>query len=216
MNKDTRRWMLATLAAASLCGGLTACAPLIVGGAMVTGSMLALDRRTSGAQLEDEGIELRCSSRLHDAVGGRGHINITSYNRQVLVTGEVSTEQDRQLAEQIVLRVENVRGIVNELAVMPVSSLTQRSSDALITGQVKAAFVDARELSANTFKVVTERGVTYLMGRVTQAEAAKATELTRTISGVQKVLRMFEYLSDEEVRQLMVPPQTPHSAPKKP
>jgi osmotically-inducible protein OsmY len=175
---------------------------------MVGGSMMAIDRRTSGAQVEDEGIELRGALRLHDALGDRGHLNITSYNRQVLLTGEVPNDKDRQLAEQVVSKVENVRGIVNELAVSGNSSLTQRSSDAIITGRVKAAFVDAKDLSANTFKVVTERGTTYLMGRVTQAEATRATEIARSTSGVQKVVRIFEYLSDEDLRNLLVKPAT--------
>ena len=177
---------------------------------------MATDRRTSGAQVEDEGIELRGMSRVNDALGERGHINITSYNRQVLLTGEVPNAQDRQLVEQIMAKVENVRGIVNELGVMGTASLTQRSSDAIITGRIKAAFVDAKDLSTNTFKVVTERGVTYLMGRVTQAEASRATDVARSTSGVQKVVRIFEYLSDDELRHLLVPPAQPGPATKLP
>ncbi len=216
MKSNTQFWLVSSLAVASLCSSLTACAPLLVGGAMVGGSMMAVDRRTSGAQVEDEGIELRGAIRLNDALGARSHLNITSYNRQVLLTGEVPNDKDRQLAEQIVGKVENVRGIVNELAVSGNSSLTQRSSDTIITGRIKAAFVDAKDLSANTFKVVTERGTTYLMGRVTQAEATRATEIARSVSGVQKVVRIFEYLSDDEVRNLLVPPAKPDTATKAP
>lgn len=216
MKSSTRQWLFGTLAAASLCCTLTACAPLLVGGAVVGGSMMVVDRRTSGAQLEDEGIELRGMSRVNDALGERGHINITSYNRQVLLTGEVPNAQDRQWVEQIMAKVENVRGIVNELAVMGSASLTQRSSDAIITGRIKAAFVDAKDLSTNTFKVVTERGVTYLMGRVTQAEASRATDVARSTSGVQKVVRIFEYLSDDELRHLLVQPAQPSPATKLP
>ncbi len=208
MKSDKRSWIVATLALASLSSSLSGCAPLLVGGAMVGGSMMAIDRRTSGTQVEDEGIELRGALRLHDAFGDRGHLNITSYNRQVLLTGEVPTDKDRQLAEQVMAKVENVRGMVNELAVAGNSSLTQRSSDAITTGRVKAAFVDAKGLSVNAFKVVTERGTTYLMGRVTQAEASRATELARSTSGVQKVVRMFEYLNDQELRNLLVKPAT--------
>lgn len=207
MKTQSHPWVLRALAVAAVCGALNACAPILVGGAMVGGALVVTDRRTSGAQLEDEGIELRAGSRLRDALGERGHVSVTSYNRQVLLTGEVATAQDKQLAEQVVAKVENVRGTVNELGVMGASSLTQRSSDALTTGKVKAALVDAKDLSANVFKVVTERGTTYLMGRVTQAEATRASDIARGVSGVQKVVRIFEYLTDEEIRQLSTPPK---------
>ena len=160
----------------------------------------------AGAQLEDEGIELRAAARIRENLGDRVHINITSYNRQVLLTGEVPSAQDKQLAEQVVSRVENVRAIVNELGVMGNSSFTQRSSDSLITGKVKAALVDARDLYASAFKVVTERGVTYLMGRVTQREADRGTDIARSTSGVQKVVRMFEIISEEELRAMLPKP----------
>lgn len=201
MKSTTQRHVMRVLALTALCASLNACAPLVVGGA-VMGGMVATDRRTSGAQLEDEGIELRAISRLRDALGERGHVNVTSYNRQALLTGEVASEKDKQLAEQVVAKIENVRGTVNELGIMGASSLTSRSSDALITGRVKASFVDAKALSANAFKVVTERGTVYLMGRVTQAEAAKASDIARSVGGVQRVVRIFEYLSADEIRQL--------------
>lgn len=211
MKSIIRPSLLSMVTIATLCSMLSACAPLLVGTAVVGGTLVATDRRTSGAQLEDEGIELRGTSRVRDAIGDRGHVNITSYNRQVLLTGEVPSAQDKQLVEQVVSKVENVRGIVNELGIMGSSSLTQRSSDALITGRVKAAFVDTKDLSANVIKVVTERGTTYLMGRVTQAEATRATEVTRSTGGVQKVVRIFEYLTDEDVRQLQAPTTKPAS-----
>lgn len=189
--------------ATALSGALSACVPLVVGGSFLGGTLLATDRRTSGAQLEDQGIELRASNRLRDNLGDRGHINITSYNRQVLLTGEVPTESDRKLAEQVVSGVDNVRSIVNELVVSGNSALTQRSSDTLITGQVKAAMVDAKDIYPTAFKVVTERGVVYLMGRVTQREADRATEVTRGVSGVQKVVRVLEIISEEELQRLL-------------
>ncbi|MES2943046.1 MAG: BON domain-containing protein [Pseudomonadota bacterium] len=191
--------MLSVLGLVILSGFLTACVPLVVGGAVGGGALVASDRRTSGTQLEDEGIELRALSRLRGEVGDRSHINLTSYNRQVLLTGEVATEQDKQLIEQIVSRVENVNAIVNELAVMGNSNLTQRSSDALVTGRVKAMLVDAKDLQANSFKVVTERGTTYLMGRVTQQEADRATEVVRGTPGVLKVVRMLEIITPAEL-----------------
>ena len=184
-----------------LAGSLSACAPLILGGAAI-GAVMVYDRRTSGAQVEDEGIELRGASALRQAVGERGHVNITSYNRQVLLTGEVPNEQARQNAEQVVSKVDNVKGIVNELAVMSNTTLAQRSNDTLITGKVKASLVDDRSLYVGAFKVVTERGAVYLMGRVTQKEAERATQLTRNIGGVQRVVRIFETITDQEARRL--------------
>ncbi len=195
-----KRLALSLAAAALLSGALTACVPLVVGGAAVAGgSLFATDRRTSGAQLEDEGIELRALSRIRGNVGDRVHVNLTSYNRQVLLTGEVPSAQDKQLVEQIVSRVENVNSVVNELAVMGNSSLRDRSSDVLVTGNVKARLLDARDLQSNAFKVVTERGTTYLMGRVTQREADRATAVVRGTTGVQKVVRIFETLSEGEL-----------------
>jgi osmotically-inducible protein OsmY len=197
-----KRTALATaFAAASFAGILSGCAPLIIGGAAV-GAMVTVDRRTPGAQIEDETIELRGGSRVRDALGDRAHVNVTSYNRQVLLTGEVPSEQAKQHAEQIMLRVDNVKGTVNELAVLPASTLGQRSADALITAKVKASLVDDKELYVGAFKVVTERGVVFLMGRVTQREADKATQISRTISGVQRVVRIFEIITDEELRRL--------------
>ena len=193
------------LVAASLAGALSACAPIVVGGA-VMGSLVATDRRTSGAQLEDEGIELRAASRIRDNLGQRGHVNVNSYNRRVLLTGEVPSAQDKQLVEQIVTRVDNVQLVVNELAVLGNTSLTQRSADTLVTGRIKAAMVDSRDLFANAYKVVTERGTTYLMGRVTQREADRATEIARSTPGVQKVVRVFEIITEDELRSLLPKP----------
>lgn len=188
-----------------LSASLSACFPVIVGGA-VMGGLVATDRRTSGAQLEDEGIELRAASRIRDNLGERVHVNVNSYNRRVLLTGEVPNLQDKLLIEQIASRVDNVQSVVNELAILGGATLTQRSSDALVTGRVKAALVDAKDLYANAFKVVTERGSTYLMGRVTQREADLATAITRATSGVQKVVRLLEIISEDELRNLLPQP----------
>lgn len=206
--------LVVSLALAGLLGGtLTACVPLVVGGALLGGGLVATDRRTSGAQLEDEGIELRSNGRIRENVGDRVHVNVTSYNRKVLLTGEVPNEQDKKLVEQIVSRVENVREIVNELAVQGSSTLTNRSSDSLVTGRVKAALVDAKDLYANAFKISTERGTTYVMGRVTQREATRATEVIRSVSGVQKLVRVLEIISEEELlRTLPQPPKPEQNA----
>jgi osmotically-inducible protein OsmY len=200
------------LCVASLGSMLSACAPIMLGGAAM-GALVATDRRTSGTQLEDEGIELRSIGRINENLGDRVHVNVTSYNRQVLLTGEVPSAQDKQLVEQIVSRVDNVRLVANELAVLGSSSLTQRSSDSLITGKVKAAMVDSKDLFANAFKVVTERGIVYLMGRVTQREANRATDITRSTGGVQKVVRLLEIISEEELQRTL-PAQSPQTPPK--
>ena len=193
---------------------LGACAPLMIAGVAGT-AMGASDRRTSGSQLEDESIELRAKARIRDNLGERVHVNVTSFNRQVLLTGEVTAEKDRQAVVQLVERIENVKAVVNELAVMPLSNLSERSNDLLIVAKVKASFVDSRDLFANAFKVVTERGTVYLMGRVTQREANSATQLTRNVGGVNKVVRLFEIISEDELRNLL-PPPAPAADPVKP
>jgi osmotically-inducible protein OsmY len=203
-------WLVAALAAAQL----SACA-LVVGGAMVGGTMVAIDRRTTGTQLEDQSIESKASSRIRELVGDRGHVIVTSYNRTVLLTGEVPTEADRTAVEQAVQRIENVRSTVNELAVMPPSSMSTRSNDSFLTGKVKATFVDAKDLQANAFKVVTERGTVYLMGRVTEREATRATDLARTVSGVQKVVRVFDIVTEAELADVQPPPPKSDTGPKK-
>lgn len=190
---------------AALQGGLTACVPLVVGGALVGGAVVATDRRTTGTVVEDEGIELRAASRLREALGERAHINVTSYNRQVLLTGEVPTAQDKQTVERIVAGVDNVRHIVNELGVLANSSLSQRSSDSLVTGRVKGGLIDAKDLSVNAFKILTERGVTYVMGRVTAREAKRATDVISSTSGVQKVVRILETISEAELASMQAP-----------
>jgi osmotically-inducible protein OsmY len=201
MKFDVTRTACTLLAVACLAGGIAGCAPLVLGGAAV-GSMMAIDRRTAGTQVEDEGIELRAVNRIHGAYGDRMHVNVTSYNRQVLLTGEVSTAEARQAIEQIAKSVETVRSVVNDLAVMPNTSLGQRSNDTYITGKVRASFVDAKDISSSSFKVVTERNAVYLMGVVTQREADRATAIARGVSGVSKVVRMFEYLSEEDLARL--------------
>lgn len=212
MNQRLTRVALAALAGAALVSQLTACFPLVAGGAVMTG-MVATDRRTSGAQVEDEGIELRSVNRLHEALGDGLHVNVTSYNRRVLLTGEATTAEAKQKAEQIVQRVENVRGVYNELVVGIASPLSDRSRDTLISGKVKASLVDARDLISNSFKVVTERQVVYLMGRVTQREANRATEIARGVDGVQKVVRLFEIISEEELKtQMPTPPKNTEPA----
>lgn len=200
-------FLLTALAAAALTGALSACAPLVLGGAMVGSVLMVTDRRSSGAQVEDQAIELKAINRVREAVGERGHVNTTSYNRMVLLTGEVPTEADRVAVEQAVARIENVRSTVNDLALSGNSSLTSRSNDTILTSKVKASFVDARDMLSNAFKVTTERGTVYLMGRVTEREATRAADLARSVSGVQKVVRVFEIVTEAELADLQ--PKTP-------
>ena len=201
MNRKTFSFPTASLAAALLATSLAGCAPLVIGAAAGGAAIMMNDRRSSGAQIDDETIEMRAASRLTEALGDRAHVNVSSYNRQVLLTGEVPSEAAKQQAEQLVSRVDTVRGVVNELAVMPASSLTQRSNDTFITGKVRASFVDASDLQAQAFRVVTERSTVYLMGRVSPREAERGTNIARQIPGVQRVVRIFEVMSPEELRQ---------------
>jgi osmotically-inducible protein OsmY len=186
------------MASCAFAVALSGCAPMIVGGAVVATGLSVLDRRTTGTQLDDESIESRGMTRLKERLGDRAHVNVVSYNRQVLLTGEVLSEQDRQLAEQAIAGLDNVRSIINELAVLGHSTLTQRSSDVGVTLRLKTGMIDSRDLNAHVVKVVTERGVVYLMGRVTEREADRATDIARRTSGVQKVVRLFELISEEE------------------
>ena len=195
---------------------LPACAPLVVGGVAVGGTMMATDRRTAGNQVEDQAIELNAPAKITAAIGDKANVNVTSYNRVVLLTGEVPTDAARSAAEQAVVRMEGVRSVVNELAVMGNSSFTARSNDSFITGVVKAALLDAKDMQSNAIKVVTERGVVYLMGRVTEREATRAADITRGQSGVQKVVRVFEIVTEAELANLLPkPPPAPASAPQK-
>lgn len=187
---------------------LSACAPIVLGGAALTG-MVASDRRTSGSQLEDQGIEMRASARLREQLPERNHINTNSYNRRLLLTGEVPTEAQRQQAERIAQGVENVAQVYNELAVMPNSGISNRSSDTLVTTRVKSALVDAKDLYANSVVVTTERSVVYLMGRVTQRESARIVDIAATTKGVFKVVNLMEIISEEEKARTLPQPPAP-------
>lgn len=170
------------------------CGALIAGTAATTGVVVAQDRRTVGTLTEDEGIEIRAASRIGERFKDGVHVNVTSYNRMVMLTGEVPDAAARTEAERITWAVVNVRGVFNELAVAGVSSYTIRSSDAVITTKVKARFLDSQKFNPLHVKVVTENSIVYLMGLVNKQEASDATEIARTTSGVQKVVRVFEFI----------------------
>ena len=190
--------LAATLAVAGLMGG---CA-VLAGGAVVGAALSATDRRSTGTQVEDQSIELKAVSRVRETLGGRGHVNVTSYNRTALITGEVASEADRVALEKSISGIEQVRAVVNELAVLGNSTLTARSNDTYLTSKVKAAFIDAKDLQVNTLKVVTERATVYLMGRVTEREATRAADVARGQSGVGKVVKIFEVISDADLAKL--------------
>jgi len=179
--------------------GATLALPLLQGcmEMMMVGTGVALatveDRRTTGAQLEDRGIELRAANRIDDRLGERVHVNVTSFNRYVLLTGEVVDEATRAEVEGLARGVPNVLGVSNDLQVAGKSSTTSRSNDTLITSKVKARIADANKFNVFHVKVVTEAAVVYLLGIVTEQEAADAVEIARTTAGVRKVVKIFEY-----------------------
>ena len=172
---------------------LAACVPVVIGGAAVGGSMAA-DRRTSGTYIEDQAIELKASKAIADSLKEKVHANITSFNRQVLITGEVWDEISKKKAESLVKPIENVISIQNHLVIGPSSSLSIRTSDAYLTSKVKTNFLTENKFSANYVKVVSENGTVYLMGLVTHKEADDAAEITRKLGGVKAVVKVFEYI----------------------
>jgi osmotically-inducible protein OsmY len=199
------------LATALLCGAmltsLTGCIELMVGGA-VMGGVAAADRRTLGAQTEDKSIAVKGESRIPSIVGDAGHVNVTSFNRRVLLTGEVRDEAMKNAVEREVRNIEGVESVANELIIAGPASYTSRSNDALITTKVKASLVDMKTISAASFKVVTENGTVFLMGRVTQREGTVSADVARGVGGVQKVVKLFDYISEAELKQLQPdPPQ---------
>jgi osmotically-inducible protein OsmY len=201
-----RRHPLATTA---LVGALTVatlaslqgCIALLGAGA-VAGGLSLNDRRTGGTQIEDQSIELKSGGRLRDAIGDKGHVNVTSYNRIVLISGEVPSDADKAAAEKAVAGIEGVTNVVNELEVGANSTLGTRSSDTVITTRVKSALIDAKDIQSSVIKVVTERGNVYLMGRVTEREATRAADVARAQPSVLKVVRVFEILSEEQLGNL--------------
>ncbi|MDK6076677.1 MULTISPECIES: BON domain-containing protein [Massilia] len=187
--------VLGTALAASLSG----CVAMAVGGA-ATAVLSANDRRTLGMQTEDKAINVKAELKLRELTGENGHINVTSYNRKVLLTGEVRDDAMKQAAEREVRAIDNVVSVINELEIAGPSSYTSRSNDALITTKVKASLVDKKTVSATAFKVTTERGIVYLQGLVTAREGNIAADVAKGVPGVVKVVKIFEYIADEDPR----------------
>ncbi|MBC7488983.1 MAG: BON domain-containing protein [Glaciimonas sp.] len=212
MIKMQSRWNIlgCPFATVTLCAlvvlSLQGCVGLMLGGAVV-GGLAAIDRRTLGAQTDDKTIAIKGEARIPGVVGSPSHINVTSFNRKVLLTGEVRDEAAKTAAEREAKLIEGVRTVVNELAVGDPSSFSQRFNDTFITSKVKASLLEAKGVFGNAVKVVTERGNVYLMGCVTELEASRTAEIAAGISGVQKVVKVFDYMTENELTQLSTAPR---------
>jgi len=205
MNQMWKRSASRWAAGLMVVGSLSGCAPLVLGTA-AGGAFMATDRRTSGTQVEDQTIELKAGNRLRDVVSEKGHVNANAYNRLLLLTGEVPTEAERAAAEQAVQGIENLNGVINEIAVMPASSISTRANDIVLATKVRATLVDAPDLVSNAYKVVVERGEVYMMGMVTEREAKRASELIATIKGVRRVVKVFQILTETELANKLPAP----------
>ncbi len=188
---------------AALLASLQGCVPLMVGGT-VAGAMVATDRRSLGAQTDDAAIELKATGRASKITGDKGRVAVTSFNRVVLLTGEVADEKMKAEVQKQIATIEGVKSIENDLTIAPVSSVGVRTNDALITGKVKAAIIDTRDLYVSAFKVHTDRSIVYLMGRVTEREAKLGGEVARNAaSKINKVVLLFEYIEEDEAKKFI-------------
>jgi osmotically-inducible protein OsmY len=191
-------------------GGCIAVPALMVGGGVGMGTMLATDRRTPGAVIEDRGIETKAAFRIREALGDAVHVNVSSYNRLALITGEVPDEKRKAQIEKIILDVENVQKTVNEVAIMENASTSARVQDGILASRIRVALIDEKNLIANAFKVTTERGVVYIQGRATAREIALMTEIVSGLSGVTRVVRMVDVLTEEDLSGMLpAPPALP-------
>lgn len=198
------RPLAAVVLVGALAASLQACVGIVVGSAVV-GGLAATDRRTLGAQAEDKEIAIKAHARVPSVVGDAGNVEVTSYNRKVLLTGEVRDEQMKQAVEREIKQIGGVEGVMNELEIAGAASFASRSNDALITGEITATFINERELNASSIKVVTERGTVYLLGLVTEHEGKIAAQLVSGVNGVNRVIKMFEYISEDELKQMAGP-----------
>ena len=184
---------------------LSACFPLVAGGVVMTG-FVAVDRRTSGAMLEDQAIEVKTSARIRDALGERVHVNVTSYNRKVLLTGEVPDAQDKERVAEIAKNIDNTSSVWNEVGVTSITTLTERTNDLIAAGRIKADLIDAKDLFSNAYKVVVERGNVYVMGRITAREAKRVASVISGVTGVKKVVLVHETITEDELANLNAKP----------
>ena len=204
--KLLRQPLLVTAWSAALAVSLQGCLPVMLGGT-VLGTMSATDRRSLGAQTDDAAIVLKAEGRALKITGDQGRISVNSYNRRVLLTGEVKDEKMKAEVELQVKTIDGVKQIDNDLEVAPVSSLGARSNDLLITSKVKASIVDTKDLYISAFKVHTDRGVVYLMGRVTKREGKLAAEVaSNAASKIRKVVKLFEYITEDDLKDIAPKP----------
>jgi osmotically-inducible protein OsmY len=199
--KSTLRYLALGLVLLSALLSVSACFPLVAGGAVMTG-MVAVDRRTSGAMLEDQSIELKISGRIRDALGEKVHINVTSYNRKVLLTGEAQDQQDKERAGEIAKNIDNVTSVWNEIGVTAITTLTERTNDLVMLGRIKADLIDAKDLFSNAYKIVVERGMVYVMGRITARESKRVASVISGVTGVKKVILVHETITEDELANL--------------
>ncbi len=192
----------AALALASVLPMLQGCVPAAIVGGTAVGVMSAHDRRSTGTQADDETTEWKASQRIPDQYRKFSHVNFTSYNRRVLITGEVAGQDAKADIEAEVRKIEGVREVYNELGIGPVSSYGSRSNDSYIDSKVKARLVDSNQISANHIKVVTERAIVHLMGIVNEREAKVAIAVARTTAGVTKVVNVMEVIDEEHTRNI--------------
>ena len=213
-----RRPLLSLALGAALCASLQGCVPLVVG-ATAVGSMAAVDRRSIGMQTDDKTIELKGEGRASKITGDKGRVAVTSYNRMVVLSGEVADEKMKAEVQAQIATLGDLKKIENDLEVAPVSTVSARSSDLLITSKVKAAIIDTKDLYISAFKIHTDRGVVYLMGRVTQREAKLGAEVARNAAGnIRKVVKLFEYITEDELLEMKTkqsPEESRSSAPAK-
>jgi len=184
---------------------VSGCFPLVAGSAVVTG-FVAVDRRTSGAMLEDQSIELKITSRIRDALGEKVHITVTSYNRKVLLTGEAPDQHDKDRAGEIAKSIDNITSVWNEIGVTSITTLTERTNDLIAAGRIKADLIDAKDLFSNAYKVVVERGNVYVMGRITAREAKRVASVISGVTGVKKVVLVHESITEDELANLQAKP----------
>ena len=184
---------------------VSGCFPLVAGSAVVTG-FVAVDRRTSGAMLEDQSIELKITSRIRDALGEKVHITVTSYNRKVLLTGEAPDQLDKDRAGEIAKSIDNITSVWNEIGVTSITTLTERTNDLIAAGRIKADLIDAKDLFSNAYKVVVERGNVYVMGRITAREAKRVASVISGVTGVKKVVLVHESITEDELANLQAKP----------
>lgn len=199
---DLARWVVLFAWTVVAGAGLSACVPLIVAGAATTGALIAFDRRSVGAQTEDQAIELKGQSRLPESVARAGGVSVTAFNRKVLLTGQVADEKLKAESELAIAKMDGVASVHNELMIGSKAPLGTSTSDTAITGRVRALLLEARDLQSNAFKVVTETSVVYLMGMVTRREGERAAQLAARAAGVSRVVTVYEYLTEDELGRI--------------